>query len=623
MHPLVSLCGSTSPTSEGVRLRAGNIDALYDSGFLRYIKVGDTEILRMINHYVRDEHWNNIPMTITLEKVEHSESGFNIEYTALCLHADVEFQWHCIIEGNEDSSISFRIEGEALHAFKKNRMGFTVLHPIANCAGNECVIVHPGGDEETQIFPKHVSPRQPFLDIKGMRWRPAEDINAVLLFDGDTFETEDQRNWTDASFKTYCTPLSNPFPVTVERGTNIIQSLHLRVTTDGNLPKSGKKRLTFSLSNEPHFPFPKICLPLTNLPHSPAHVRWIRDLQVDYLRLELHSNDFMATEKVSDAMLTGLPLSVVLFFEEGYNLEFIEQLISGADHIAKISVLPKYTHCTDHSLIQRVVPLLRQHFPNARIGGGTDALFTELNRERTPADGLDFLTYSINPQAHATDIRTLIENMVAQADTVNTCREFAAGKEIHVGPVTFRKRKNTMSHLSEGKPATVPPDADPRQISLFGAAWLLGSFKYLSESRAEVITYFETCGWRGLFPHEEQPWPAEFAFPGGAVYPIYLILKELLKYKQCSIVKLVSNDPLTFDGVAFVDKFGKETIILANYSAHDQRVWLPSTFKGATCWSITGTNLGDMILHPEHPPKRKVRIAGDISMLPFSISVLE
>ena len=35
---------------------------------------------------------------------------------------------------------------------------------------------------------------------------------------------EDQRNWTDASFKTYSTPLSEPIPVTVKAGTRISQA---------------------------------------------------------------------------------------------------------------------------------------------------------------------------------------------------------------------------------------------------------------------------------------------------------------------------------------------------------------------------------------------------------------
>ena len=36
--------------------------------------------------------------------------------------------------------------------------------------------------------------------------------------EGDAFEMEDQRNWTDASFKTYVRPLSKPRPYIIAKG---------------------------------------------------------------------------------------------------------------------------------------------------------------------------------------------------------------------------------------------------------------------------------------------------------------------------------------------------------------------------------------------------------------------
>ena len=45
-----------------------------------------------------------------------------------------------------------------------------------------------------------------------------EDAGLRFAFEGELFELEDQRNWTDASFKTYPTPvaLSDPRPMTAE-----------------------------------------------------------------------------------------------------------------------------------------------------------------------------------------------------------------------------------------------------------------------------------------------------------------------------------------------------------------------------------------------------------------------
>ena len=116
-----------------------------------------------------------------------------------------------LIEGREDNSITFTMEGIALESFEKNRIGFCVLHPIDGCAGTNCVIAHSDGSLEQSVFPEQISPDQVFRDIRSMKWM-ANTVHCRLDFEGDIFETEDQRNWTDASYKTYSTPLSASFP---------------------------------------------------------------------------------------------------------------------------------------------------------------------------------------------------------------------------------------------------------------------------------------------------------------------------------------------------------------------------------------------------------------------------
>ena len=46
---------------------------------------------------------------------------------------------------------------------------------------------------------------------------------------------EDQRNWTDASYKTYVRPLAKPWPYTLPKGESFTQSVTL--TLSGKLPK--------------------------------------------------------------------------------------------------------------------------------------------------------------------------------------------------------------------------------------------------------------------------------------------------------------------------------------------------------------------------------------------------
>ena len=53
---------------------------------------------------------------------------------------------------------------------------------------------------------------------------------------------EDQRNWTDASFKTYGTPLKNPSPVEVKAGTKISQTFALTLKEQDQELKSFRNR---------------------------------------------------------------------------------------------------------------------------------------------------------------------------------------------------------------------------------------------------------------------------------------------------------------------------------------------------------------------------------------------
>ena len=55
-------------------------------------------------------------------------------------------------------------EGRALSAFKSNRVGLTILHPVPDCAGAEVTVTHSDGAKEETRFPQLISPSQPVCD---------------------------------------------------------------------------------------------------------------------------------------------------------------------------------------------------------------------------------------------------------------------------------------------------------------------------------------------------------------------------------------------------------------------------------------------------------------------------
>ena len=132
------------------------------------------------------------------------------------------------------------------------------------------------------------------------------------------------------------------------------------------------------------------------------------------------------------------------------------------------------------------------------VGGGTNIYFNELNRNRPDPERLDVIAYSVNPQIHAFDELSLVESLEAQGETARSARAFSPSTPVVVTPVTLRPRFNAVAVIEETtEQGGLPRQVDPRQMSLFGAAWTVGSVKSLAEAGAAAMTYFETTGWRG------------------------------------------------------------------------------------------------------------------------------
>jgi hypothetical protein len=249
-------CGGHQ-SKPAIKLRAGNLSMIYEHGNIRYISAGRNEIIRMIYSAVRDKNWLTIDPVITDERIERSANSFRIIYNCYYKSGDLNFSAHYSITGLPDNTIVLSLEGEALSTFEKNRIGFCVLHPVRGCSGNSCIITHSDGSSKEYKFPSDISPDQAFLDIKAMRWE-TEGSECSIEFSGDVFETEDQRNWSDASFKTYCTPLYKPFPVTVAKGEKISQLIVFKAVSKSVYPENVEDNVKVTFSNDALIPLPMI-----------------------------------------------------------------------------------------------------------------------------------------------------------------------------------------------------------------------------------------------------------------------------------------------------------------------------------------------------------------------------
>ena len=70
--------GSPDKLPEARVLQAGPLTLLYEAGDLRYIKLGDKEIIRRLYIAVRDQNWGTVTGAIRNEEVKQNADSFEI-----------------------------------------------------------------------------------------------------------------------------------------------------------------------------------------------------------------------------------------------------------------------------------------------------------------------------------------------------------------------------------------------------------------------------------------------------------------------------------------------------------------------------------------------------------------
>jgi D-apionolactonase len=498
------------------KLNAGNIELSYVDGFLRYLKLGETEVLRMIYFAIRDANWGNYQPTFYDEVIEKRDNSFEIKYKANYFENGVEFfNWNVSIIGLDTDEIHFEIEGEAKQEFMTNRAGFCILHPIEKIADEKVEIVHSNGDKAAYLFPKFIAPHQPFIDITAMKWEiDKNEFN--LKFIGDIFETEDQRNWGDASYKTYCTPLSIPFPKQMNAGDRVHQKVIFSARLAENEIKESRR--DFPLSNKFEI---GICESISTMPLNKKGTEALKSLPIGHYRIEVYTSRGGWKDKLHDqiniAKTLGLALEMVLILDDGYAKQLdvlIEIILSNTISIKYLLLLSEGSIVTDQEVIDHI-PELKKLLPNTKIGVGTNYNFTELNRHRFDAKEADFISLAFDPQEHANDDLTIIENAETVRYLVESAKEIY-NKPIHISPIMFKRRFNPYATDPSAQNIPLHNQIDDRHSTSFLAMWTKLLFENLALSGVASATLYQSHGPLGIIDED------------GERYPVYEIFKNEL-----------------------------------------------------------------------------------------------
>jgi hypothetical protein len=442
-------------------LTAGPVSMVFQAhlGFLRHVRVGDVEIVRGVYAAVRDENWGTYHPE--LQEVVHAplpDGGFELTWRSTC--ADL-VEWHGRLVGRVDGTVVYEAVAKILRDFDTNRTGVCLLHPAKESAGLPCVVHHTDGSEEHGQFPSTISPHQPFFDIAEIAHPLPGGGQAEICFDGEVYEMEDQRNWSDASFKTYPRPHAWPKPYALKAGDDVRNCIEIRLLKAPSLPKIGL------LASDAPF----------------NSLAGVRDLGLDHIGVTVDAGNPDWRESLAQQLdvadAVGAP--VQLYVRGPLPDKLPEELRPIEVVLADVGEGPWSE--------ERVANVARR-FPGIPIVASSADNFTELNRSCPPADGLAGFGFGVNPQVHAFDDLSIVEATETLAILVRDARQLGL-PWVSVGPLTLEPRLWGQR----------PPD--PRLATPFHAVWLLASLRNLVAGGADRVTLGFTHGPRGIASNPE------------------------------------------------------------------------------------------------------------------------
>jgi hypothetical protein len=397
--------------------------------------------------------------------IEQTADAFRVELEAVQDDGRVAFAWRGEIEGKSDGTLTFAIDGVAEHDFEFRRIGICVLHPWRTYVG-ATFHASEGSTSIEGAFPLEVVPQllrdgryRPMIDaFSSLDVRFQSGVRAVFAFEGERFELEDQRNWTDASFKTYPTPLAQSEPRPMRAGERSSQRVTIRIrgpapiidTTDDD------EVVVVQIGARTGRVMPPIGL---IAPGDPA-------LRPSHLRVDVDASngDVSALEA---AVSLGVPLEVALLVDdEGRGVDAVAQAFAGL-HLARLLVHLESGATIQGRSTKDVRARLGAIVDGVPIIGGTPDHFSELNRHPPDGVGVDGIAFSVSPTVHASDERSMMETLEIQGEVVRLARDLAEDLPIVVSPVTLSEHLDT-------------PFAD---------AWTIGSVANLVAAKIASVTY--------------------------------------------------------------------------------------------------------------------------------------
>lgn len=412
---------------------------LIKHGSLGPIHSAGHEIVRRIFVTVRDRNWQEVAPSVW--ETQADAEGHTVSLIARHKSDLVDFEWRGTLElGPDNRSVRFAFEGTTRRDMDVCRLGLIVLHPPDAMIGSR-VTARSEQAEESVMVPAQISP-QPIVDgVPGSLTEPFSDLKVErrgfgvlrLNFVGDLFELEDQRNWGDASFKSYCTPLRMGYPRPVKEGTRIAHRVDIHFEPSASIareaPASNLARVV---------EFPKL------------GCEWRKESSLatrnavlpPYLHYYIDATDASCLDHLRSLLewFPGARFEIGVDAQDQRALP-AQQLSLLREHIGQIARVLVYGSGTGlpsawaiESWRRAIQDATRSHVP---LLAATRGYYVEYNRSAPLAAPTQGITFPLTATVHSDEVGTIIDNVATVRDMADTARQLTRLPELAIVPLAL------------------------------------------------------------------------------------------------------------------------------------------------------------------------------------------
>ncbi|CNH04005.1 hypothetical protein [Yersinia pekkanenii] len=607
MSRAVFLTGTSTTETPKQTLSARSLSAEFDNGSLRWIRWRGIEVLRALTFLVRTPGWGTPDPQISGLDIQQSDDEFTVNYQAYYVNGSEQLSVNIRFAGRSDGSLSASARIAAATPFETNRTGFVVLYPLAGFAGTAVHVEHAGGESVELTIPEVISPGQPIFDIRAITHRPVENLSVTTRFDGDTFEAEDHRNWSDASFKIYSRPIGLPYPYRLLPEQVSHQSVSMNIS-DQATPQADKSvsnrevsvRVAVGAVAKQLMPAIGLGLSADESAEAIDYAPQLASLGPVHLLLRYdpaaqhHIEHLAAASQL--AASTHLPVAFELLLTA--TDDPVAEIVQAAKQLKDVGISPLSVAIfpkVDERSFQPgevrppspsdvdIYTEAKKAFPGIPVGGGSPAFFTEFNRKRPSMGAFDFITHATAPTVHAADDASVIETLQSLPHIIGSARHiirsekyFAGNVPYRIGPVGIGARLNPY-----GSGPLANPDSarvglarnDPRQRGLFAAAWHVGYAAVLAQYGVETLVLGAPTGPFGVISTQQdyarEWWDGQGE---GHVYPLFHVAADLAAGSGKSRLETTSNSEKL--AVIGWQECNENILLIANLSSEPVNVTL-------------------------------------------------